>query len=360
MALPVDVEATFIDPSNPADPASAPVYSGVELRRADAALVGGAGDTADPLKVRGGIVRHASNSLAVTVDGSDVVTIQPGAAVIPGNAVASGGAYRAALPVVTTGALAARDATNSRIDLVAFRALDPDAVGTHPARTGRIEIITGTPSGTPAVPALPSLAVELARITVPASGGGSASVDATRRVFVSPPGGRLVVASAAALPAGGVLWEQAIALDTGQTYTWTGAAWDAGVWKPYAMAWTAVTTNPSIGDGSLVAAYQQVGKTVHGRFAIIFGPGTSRGSGSYRFGLPVPAASAYSIWFPIGTGVVRDLSPAARYACFVATTDDPTVALLMTVTNGSIVAESSPITLANTDQIFGSFTYQAA
>ena len=52
------------------------------------------------------------------MDGSDNVTVQPGAVVIPGNAVSGTGCYRTALSAATTNALAARDAVNGRIDLM--------------------------------------------------------------------------------------------------------------------------------------------------------------------------------------------------------------------------------------------------
>lgn len=167
MALPYDVDGTWVD--------SGASYSAGELRRADAAMISQAG---------------ISSGLAVSVDGSDVVTIQPGSAVISGeDAVVGTGVYRSGIPAAVTGSLAARDATNSRIDLVVFRQLDTDVVPSHPARTSRIEIIAGTPSATPAVPAKPSMAVELARITVPASGGGAASVNSANRVLARAVGG---------------------------------------------------------------------------------------------------------------------------------------------------------------------------
>lgn len=159
MALPFPVDGTWCNGST---------FDAGDLRLADAALVGQAG---------------ISSGLAVSVDGSDVVTITPGTVVISGeDAVAGTGVYRAGTAANVTGSLAARDATNGRIDLVVFRQLDLDVVGAHGLKISRIEIIAGTPSATPAVPTRPSMAVELARITVPASGGGSASADSSQRV----------------------------------------------------------------------------------------------------------------------------------------------------------------------------------
>jgi hypothetical protein len=153
-------------------------YDAGELRRAAAARYASAG---------------ISSGLSVSVDGSDVVTVTAGQVVISGeDAVAGTGVYEAGIAAAVTGSLEARDATNARIDLVVFRQYDTDVVASHPRYKSEIEIIKGTPSATPAVPTRPSMAVELARITVPASGGGAATVDSSNRVYAAGVGGALV------------------------------------------------------------------------------------------------------------------------------------------------------------------------
>jgi hypothetical protein len=149
-------------------------YDAGELRRADAALVSTAGIT---------------TGLSVSVDGSDVVTVTAGQVIISGeDAVTGTGVYRAGIAASATGSLEARDATNGRIDLVVFRQYDTDVVASHPRRASEIEVITGTPSATPGVPTKPSMAVELARITVPKYGGGAATVDASHRTYARAAG----------------------------------------------------------------------------------------------------------------------------------------------------------------------------
>lgn len=208
MAIPTDVEGTWFNSTVSLDAG--------ELRRADAAMFAGDGTTTT--WVTGGIARHADTSLAVTVDGSDVVTVQPGAVVIPGNAVSGTGVYRAALTSAITGALAARNATNPRITLVIFRAYDDDVVGTHNAYKGTIEFVNGTPAASPVSPSLPSMAVELARITVPQTGGGAASVDATNRTYAAGLGGEIIASTFTKLPASAAKFQTARVLDTGARY----------------------------------------------------------------------------------------------------------------------------------------------
>lgn len=217
MPLPVSMDATWLD--------GAVQFNGQELRRADSGLFVGEGSA--PLGVWGGVVRHNDNSLMVTVNASDLITIQPGAAVIAANAGVGNGVYRTALGAAETGQLAARNATNPRMDRVIYRVLDTSVVGSHGAYTGRIEVLTGEPNATPAngMVALPSLAIELARITVPATGGGVATVDSTWRTYAAAIGGVLPVPSVSRLPASGAKWTEAVAIDTGLEYRWSGSAW---------------------------------------------------------------------------------------------------------------------------------------
>lgn len=243
MTLPVNIDGTWVNQSTYLDAG--------EARRADAASFAGAGAA---LGVAGGVARHGDTSLAVTVDGSDIVTIQAGAVLIPGNAVAGTGCYRFGLGTATTGTLAARNATNPRITLVVARYLDTDVVGAHGAYTGRIELIDGTPAGSPAVPSLPTMAVELARITVPATGGGLASVDSTHRTYATAIGGELVVPTASMLPTSAATYQMARALDTGFRHRFNGTTWDA-----LETAWTTVSSLVTSGG----IRYKRLGDEVY-------------------------------------------------------------------------------------------------
>lgn len=60
-------------------------------------------------------------------------------------------------------------------------------------------------------------------------------------------------------------------------------------WTSYTPTWTAVTTNPVIGNGNLDGHYIQYGKTVHFRISMTAGTTTTFGSGAWGFALPVAA-----------------------------------------------------------------------
>lgn len=73
---------------------------------------------------------------------------------------------------------------------------------------------------------------------------------------------------------------------------YTGSAWVAmGAWNTYTPAWTAATTNPAIGDGTITGKYAIVGKTCHFTMLVQFGSTTTYGSGSYTFTYPVKAGA---------------------------------------------------------------------
>src|SRR6266568_329349 len=64
----------------------------------------------------------------------------------------------------------------------------------------------------------------------------------------------------------------------------------------YNVAWTATTTNPSLGDGALVGRYFRSGSIVGVSINLIYGPATNPGSGEWHFSLPlaVTATASYA------------------------------------------------------------------
>lgn len=61
-------------------------------------------------------------------------------------------------------------------------------------------------------------------------------------------------------------------------------------WVDYTAAWTAATTNPAIGNGTIDASYHRVGKTVSFLVKVTMGSTTTYGSGQWRIALPFAAA----------------------------------------------------------------------
>lgn len=103
----------------------------------------------------------------------------------------------------------------------------------------------------------------------------------------------------------------------------TEAFWDTEVydrwvdvysgWAAYTPAWTAATTNPVLGNGTLVGAYKRLdtSKSVYLRLRLVTGSSTTYGSGAYSFSLP-PGLAPTAIQ-TMG-GFLLDNSTVNRYA----------------------------------------------
>lgn len=81
-----------------------------------------------------------------------------------------------------------------------------------------------------------------------------------------------------------------------------------GTWASYTPTWTAATSNPVIGNGSIAARWMQMGDLVVASGLITMGSSTTYGTGEWRLTLPTAAASlAYG-----GGGGIVDASSSAN------------------------------------------------
>lgn len=67
-----------------------------------------------------------------------------------------------------------------------------------------------------------------------------------------------------------------------------------GAWTAYTPSWTAATTNPVLGNGTLVGQYMKVGRTCTVAIMLTIGSTSTFGSGFWRISLPAQAASVAS------------------------------------------------------------------
>lgn len=132
-------------------------------------------------------------------------------------------------------------------------------------------------------------------------------------------------------------------------------------WISYAgtFTFTGTTTNPTLGNSTVVAKYRRIGKTVHVRIKIIVGSTFAAGSGNYRFSLPFAMHADMGAWDVIGHGSLQDASVPARYGRHVAHSGASTVVMLID-DSGAQVTSASPFAPAAGDVYFLAFTYEAA
>jgi len=180
LALPIDASG------------GSPSFSGKQHRAAMAALSMWDGV---PLAGRSG-VRPMGGSAAniVTLSGS-TITIGTHVGLISPGWSSLTGVYQVALTASETKTLTAQGA-QPRKDIVCGQVYD-DSESASGLRIYRAEYVAGTPSGSPVEPSVPTGAIKLATIDVPASGGGSPAVT-NNYSWTSAAGGLLPVRSQAA------------------------------------------------------------------------------------------------------------------------------------------------------------------
>lgn len=133
----------------------------------------------------------------------------------------------------------------------------------------------------------------------------------------------------------------------------------ADPWTAYTPTWTALTTNPSVGNGTLGGAYMKVGRFVHFRIKLTTGSTTTYGSGAYRFALPTAITSAYYIQYaPLGGAMLRDDSVSTKYLRHATAGSTSTVAILDDA--GVDTAPTVPFTFAVGDTIVLQGFYESA
>ncbi|MEU1421467.1 hypothetical protein [Kitasatospora sp. NPDC005751] len=334
-------------------------YDETELRKMDSALVMADGTA---LGSRPGI-RAGDPGLAVSLAGT-TVNVSAGTAVL----YRSGqGVYRAQLAATSPGTLTAANASFSRIDLVYLRVWDTavDASGLRKADT---VYLAGTASASPAAPTpgATEIYIPLATITVPSTGGGgtgAATVSSTVRQVTVAPGGVLPVSSTADIAISGVYVGQA-RFNTVRMVPeyWTGTAWVAqGDWSSFSPTWTASTTNPTLGNGTLVTRWTRVGRSITWMGSLTVGSTTSGGSGTWQMTLPVAAASNGITM--IGSADYVNLFDNEYVGLVEVQGGGTTVGFTSKVITSyyfTNVSNTSPVTTSSNSRLHWNITYEAA
>ena len=142
----------------------------------------------------------------------------------------------------------------------------------------------------------------------------------------------------------------------------------AGAYTAYTPTWTAVTTNPTIGNGLLSGRWRKPGgtgsKTVRAEGILTVGSTSTLGSGVYSFALPTATAAVYRA--DQALGVARYRTAAGTYVCgYVCWQTTTTVGLYIPTPGGATPnlarwAHNAPAGLISADQFDWSITYEGA
>jgi len=132
-----------------------------------------------------------------------------------------------------------------------------------------------------------------------------------------------------------------------------------GAWQSYTVSWTAATTNPSIGNGTLAGRYVQIGKTVICSISLVMGSTTTYGSGNWSLSLPKTVVSV-SVRY-IGQFTIYDASPGGNYAGnAMVGSNQSAINLFVRDQGGSGLNSTTPHTWASDDELFLTIVYETA
>ncbi len=204
----------------------------------------------------------------------------------------------------------------------------------------------------------------------------------TLSVSDDPVGSRVLVKYNASAPAGAALTETddtnvtltlggspttALLAATSLTLGWTGTLSTArgGVDLTAWSSWTPTWTNLTVGNGTVVAKYKQIGKTTFCRVSLVFGTTTSI-SGDVTLTLPVTKVS-YGGSDIATLGMVRcfDVSAGAAFEGPILTAGTTTGRVRVFGVSGTNITTVAlgatvPFTWTNPDEIAIEFFYEAA
>jgi len=139
---------------------------------------------------------------------------------------------------------------------------------------------------------------------------------------------------------------------------------DLGKWQSYTPTWTAATTNPSIGNGTLTGRYIVIGKLCTYVLGLVMGSTTTYGSGNWAFSLPINAVNTAGINF-YGVAHLRKVGTAnyeriAQIAPSVSTSAINTFTDPTPGSNSTNLSETVPFTWGYGDSLGFEITYEIA
>lgn len=150
--------------------------------------------------------------------------------------------------------------------------------------------------------------------------------------------------------------------DTGRVYEYnaTAGAWDELVsdrtpWVAITPTWTALTTNPVLGAGTISGRYMRVGRMITYVGRLLMAADTTYGSGEWRISLPAGLSAAQSS-LGAGSALLYDNSSTSARTpgvCWLANS----TTLAFNGSNGALTA-TAPFAWATSDQLRWAITYE--
>lgn len=204
-------------------------HTAAQLRMYMASLQAGTFSTATTLRARGGVHPGFGQELVTTQAGSPNMTVlvEAGACSVPGSESASQGNYFVINDAQVTLSIAAAHATLARIDIVVVNVRDAQYSGVN--NDAQLQVITGTPAGSPVAPAAPNNSITISQIAVGAAVTSIVNANITdTRDYAAALGGLINTRNIAAAPTSTQITEgQQIWSNAGNSlHVWDGSAYN--------------------------------------------------------------------------------------------------------------------------------------
>ena len=126
-----------------------------------------------------------------------------------------------------------------------------------------------------------------------------------------------------------------------------------GVWQDWTPVWTAATTNPSIGNGTLSGRYCLIGKLITAKIFLQLGTTSTPGSGAYSFTFPIAPLN-----YRLVSGVYRLRDTGGNLYEGAVEPFSATFALIRD--GGAYVTNATPFGFADQDSIGIGLSYEIA
>lgn len=141
-----------------------------------------------------------------------------------------------------------------------------------------------------------------------------------------------------------------------EIHTHVNAGGTAGTWT----TWSPTLGNLTLGNGSVLARYAQIGKVIHYRFAFTLGSTSAVGTNP-TFTLPVAEVAGYVADAPLGEVTLRDDGTAVRNG-YVRWSSSGVAMVISWDTNNqqASITSTVPFTWATNDVMSCVGTYEAA
>lgn len=124
---------------------------------------------------------------------------------------------------------------------------------------------------------------------------------------------------------------------------------NGGTWTAFTPTWTGSTSNPAIGNGSLIGRYKKRGKSLELSYWIKMGSTTTFGSGDYMIGLPSGMTTAAGRQHLLAASIFD--SGATYYLAAGRLDASASTMTLIVNTNALFVGATNPMAFANGDDI---------